>query len=143
MKNNFENISGTPSRLTSIKNHKFIRVMIEIESPILALFQENSSLWFYLWCDTDNEGTQRWLIFNVHQKTYTDFIRSKISLRDVLSNSEITYCLDANINLTDGGKKLKLKEVIHRNIETYFPSRLSFFDPTYLPPNRNYFDLYT
>ena len=103
--------------------------------------------WLYLWCDTDNEGTQRWLIFNVSDTNYSDFIRTKITLRKLINQSEKIYCLDARIKVTNENKKAfrknkRLREMTHDKISLYLPSHDSFFDPKYLPLNRTYFNLF-
>jgi hypothetical protein len=133
-----KSIVGKKINVSFLNSHAFSQTLIEIEFPILRYFKDNGRKWFYLWCDTDNEGSHRWLIFDLTDDDYFKFIQSKISLRSILSNSESMYCLDRKSISSKSAKKKprfsrSLKSVALEAVLIYLPSPLSFFDPTLMP----------
>lgn len=130
---------GDRSRVGMVDRHQFICDLCFIDGPLLSLFRDNRNNWFYLWCDTDGIGRDRWLVFQVTRKTFAEYISGKLSLRKAISVAKELFCLEGDTNQhlesqSNAGRKGRiLSKVSVDSIQAYQPSDDSFFDPTYAP----------
>lgn len=110
------------------KNHLFrIGDIINLEGPVLSLFQDNVDKVLYLfdWVDS-NENTNRWLIYKVKPEILFQFLAKKITYKTMFDwlNEDNFYFADIiySENIDYVIKRLKVLP------KKYIPTKETFFD---------------
>jgi hypothetical protein len=130
--------------LAVLDKHVYMTDLVYVDGPILSLFRDSKDNWMYLWCDTDNEKTERWMLFPVSRSDLIDYLHERKPLLDVVRLAKRHWVLDYTQN--EGGleeEKVKefaksysrtLREVSDLALLTdYMPSDDSFFSPELAP----------
>jgi hypothetical protein len=134
----YPEIEGNRQKVSMLDSHEYVCTLIDVEIPILSLYRDQKHNWFYLWCDTNNVDTNRWLVFDVSREQFALYLNKKISLRTVISESSKLLCLDVVIKEEktkkgDTRKNRILLEVNVEQIQNYLPAEDSIFDSDYSP----------
>lgn len=130
---------GQRVRVSSLDRHQFICDLVFIEAPLLSLFRDSRHSWFYLWCDTDGLGRDRWLVFQVGRKAFAEYLSGLVSLRQVVTNANELLCLEGDTrDALDGDddesrKGRVLSKVTVAQVLAYLPSEDSYFAPELSP----------
>ncbi len=130
---------GSRVRVSGLEKHQFVCDLAFIEAPLLSLFRDARHNWFYLWCDTDGIGRDRWLVFQVSRKAFAEYLSCVTSLRSILLTSKEVLCLETswrepNESAAEEIKRGRLlSKVSPEEISAYLPSPESFFDATLAP----------
>lgn len=101
--------------------------IINIDGPVLSLFQDKRNEEFYLfdWVDSD-EKTNRWLIYKINPEILFDFLIIKISYRHVFNSALLGEFYFADIENSErvnySFQKLKILP------EKYLPAKDVFLD---------------
>lgn len=139
------NLNEAPRlNLAALDKHVYMSDLVYVEGSILALFRDTKHNWLYLWCDTDNKTTERWLLFPVTRLDLIAYLKQETPLRTLVINSKKRWILDyANNNFSlEKGKSNDLKKTFSRVlreikeldfISPYFPSNESFFSTEFAP----------
>jgi hypothetical protein len=126
-------------KVSSIDRHQFICDLVFIEGPLLSLFRDSRNSWFYLWCDTDGLGRDRWLVFQVSRRVFAEYLSGFISLRTAVFASRDLLCLEGDTRESldgeadEGRRSRQLWRVRPSDIEEYLPSDQSLFDQSLSP----------
>jgi len=102
--------------------------LINIEGPILSVFQDENNSDFYLfdWADSDNY-VNRWLVYKVNPENIKNFITNRTSYRELFIsslNSEYYY-IDIDNDLLDSD---------------FILTKITTLPENYIPLNENRFD---
>lgn len=130
---------GRRVKVSSLDRHQFICDLVFIEAPLLSLFRDSRHSWFYLWCDTDGLGRDRWLVFQVSRKIFAEYLTRKVSLRRAVLASKEVLCLEGDMrdgldgDAEDDRKGRQLSRVQIDEIESYLPSDQSLFEEELSP----------
>lgn len=123
-------IVGTRQAVSLFDHHSHICDLIYFDGPLLSLFRGDQWDWLYMWVDTNQRGTDRWLVFRTDREDLVTYLQRQASLRELLIGSAAIYSLDKKI-VHDG-----IETSIHRQaqfvptaeVEEYFPDADSYFD---------------
>lgn len=132
-------LPGRRIKVSSLDRHQFICDLSFIEAPLLSLFRDSRHSWFYLWCDTDGLGRDRWLVFQVSRKSFAEYLSRIVSLRSAVLASKEVLCLEGDTRDAVGGEDEDdrrgrlLARVSIDEIEAYLPSDESYFDAELAP----------
>ena len=86
-------------QVVDLKDHlKRLGDIINIDGPVLSLFQDerNKDLYLFDWVDSD-ETTNRWLIYKINPEILNDFLISKISYRKMFESALLSEFYFADI----------------------------------------------
>ena len=105
--------------------------LINIEGPMLSLFEDSSTkqLFLYDWVDSD-QNVNRWLIYQSLPSDLFEYISKNISHLDLFNRSVrgAYYCADIDSRKQIGHYEIcQLKNVS----DVYFPTKGQFFDVEY------------
>ena len=135
-------IDGTPIKVSKFESHEHVCDLIELDGPLLSLYTDSRDNWLYLWCDTDNLKTNRWMLLRVARQSLVDFFERKVNLRFLLHDALSIVVLDEVVNEsvnTDEGETTQEPTISVRrkfrkindiyDVQRYWPSEKSFFRP--------------
>ena len=99
--------------------------LIYFEGPLLSLYRDRGNNILFHWCDND-ETTNRWLSFSVGDKILEEFLKSKVTLFDILTKPKegFLYCHDID---QEGHVTASLIVSPHQIPRDYVPSAESFY----------------
>lgn len=100
--------------------------LIYYDGPLLSLFideERQNDYYLYRWVD-NSESENRWLITKITINDLTDFFEEKLSLRDLVVNSQVVIVLDLDDELN---KKQILLTTTSNLPSSYLPSLSSKF----------------
>lgn len=128
--------------VSRLDRQTYIGDLLYIEGPILSLFRDRKENWFYLWCDTDSEATERWLLFPVTRADVIGYLDQSKTLRATVGGATKHWILDVT-HRPDGEEENSLasSRVSHRVLrdigqavpEEYLPATDSYFDQSVSP----------
>lgn len=125
-------LSDQSISISKIDKHDFICDLIYFEGPLLTLFRDKNESWLYLWCDTDNEATERWLLFPVSRENLVNYLKNGAPLLNIIKNSYEYLILD----LRSGEQKSYrfLRRIDDLNVvNEYLPDEESVFNESLAP----------
>ncbi|GAB7540993.1 hypothetical protein [Cupriavidus sp. 8B] len=135
-------LTASRANISIIDHHSYICDLLYLEGPILSLFRDAKQNWLYLWCDTDGETSERWLVFSVTRAALIGYFEKREALIDVLRCSSNILILDktAKENFDENGdsqgfsvyRTLKTVDDLHP-LTAYLPEPDSFFDESLAP----------
>ena len=111
-----------------LKNHLHrVGDIINIEGPVLSLFQDerNKDLYLFDWVDSD-EITNRWLIFKIPAETLNQFLLNRISYKKMFD-----YIKENNFYYAD---------IINSDNIEYSINDLEYLPENYIPTKEAFFD---
>lgn len=128
--NKIDKNSIVKDRLSSIDDHSHICDLAYLDGPILSLFRDSKQDWLYLWCDTDNVSTERWLLFTISRSDFVNFIDGESTLRSLLLSTKTLLLLDhSSISDERFRERRILRKILHVDaVKKYWPSNDSYFD---------------
>ncbi len=122
--------------------HEHVCDLIEVDGPLLSLYTDLRDNWLYLWCDTDRVKVNRWMLIKTPRKSLVEFFGGAISLRTLIAHSPSIVMLDETAIRTENVDDLGIPQEptvslkrrftkLHdpKDIEVYWPSERSFFNP--------------
>lgn len=131
-------IRGKRIPVRELDEHYHVCDFINIEAAVLSLYSDGKRNWIYLWCDTDNIDTDRWLLFPASRADLIAYLNRSRSLLEVLTNSTAFLILDrvtlAKEVQTEDEGYTKVRRFLNQlnsleGITSYLPSTGSYFDP--------------
>lgn len=131
-------LNGKRVPASVLDNHNHICDFINVEAAVLSLYSDGKRNWIYLWCDTDNVDTDRWILFPSSRTHLIGYLNQKVTLLKVLSSAPVHLVLDrvqlaAEVTTTDEGTVSVRRFVTQladlSRIDEYLPTDESFFDP--------------
>jgi hypothetical protein len=131
-------LEGIPLTADHLDLHSHICDLISVEFPVLSLYTDGRRNWIYLWCDRDERGKHRWMIFPTSRDLLVAYLREKVTMLTlikeaafvwVLENSDWAYS-DSNKEKQIKKAKRSLKRVALDKLVGYLPAEDSFFDPS-------------
>lgn len=134
-----QKIIGEKLRVKLLDKHSFIGDLLYLDGPILSLFRTPRQNWLYLWCDTDGEYTERWLIFSVSRENLISYMKLKSTLLNVINAAPVRMITDIKksppVSQDDSWKlsKTLTKITDTQHIINYLPASDSFFDEALAP----------
>lgn len=135
-------LTAPRAHVSIIDNHSYICDLLYLEGPVLSLFRDAKQNWLYLWCDTDGEATERWLVFSVSRPELIDYLEKREPLLGLLQCSPHTLLLDKSTREIFDQNGISQGFSIHRSLRTvrdleplveYLPEPDSFFDESLAP----------
>jgi hypothetical protein len=133
-------LSGSRVNNSILDKHIHICDFINMGIPTLSLYSDGRRNWIYLWCDTDNVDTHRWLLFRTTREDLSAYLNKEKSLLELINSNQQSYILDLVI-LKSAEEEIKIEDAtvsyrrfltrlddIHQ-IDDYLPTSDSFFDP--------------
>lgn len=115
-------------QVVDLKDHlKRLGDIINIDGPVLSLFQDerNKDLYLFDWVDSD-ETTNRWLIYKIPPETLNEFLLNRISYKEMFDSVKENKFYYADITNSD-------------SIE-YSINDLEYFPQNYIPAKEAFFD---
>lgn len=100
--------------------------LIYHEGPLLSLFidKDNPDLYYiFKWSDNDQD-TNRWIVTQVNALSLRAFFYKQTSLRDIILNNPVCYCVDIDNDLNE--KSVLVCSTTDLPKE-YLPGEVSFF----------------
>lgn len=131
-------LEGKSLSTDHLDSHNHICDLINIEFPVLSLYTDGRRNWIYLWCDRNERGTNRWMVFPTSRGLLVAYLHKETSMLTlvkeaptiwVLENSDWAYS-DSNKDKQAKKAKRHLKRVALDLLKEYLPTEDSFFDPT-------------
>lgn len=130
--------------LAALDRHVYMSDLVHLDGPILSLFRDTKENWLYLWCDTDLDAKERWMLFPVSRPSLLAYLQKKLPLRTLVLQAQSRWLLDYTRNALhsdeehakDATKTFSrvLREVEDTELlQSYLPSEKSFFDETLAP----------
>ncbi len=131
-------LKGSRLKLDVLDKHVRICDLLEFEGPVLSLYSDGRRSWLYLWCDTDNVDTNRWLIFQCDRSSLVSYLEGKENLLDLLQSSSRRCILDDVYRPAVNGKLASHRRYLTSIndlslIADYLPTDQSFFDESLAP----------
>lgn len=139
------NLKAAPRmNLAVLDKHVYMTDLVYVDGPILSLFRDSKDNWMYLWCDTDNDKTERWMLFPISRVNLIEYLQERKPLLEVLQDAKHHWILDYTQN-ESGKEEEKLKEFAKSYsrtlrevadlvvLENYMPSEDSYFSPELAP----------
>lgn len=129
---------GSRVQPNMLDEHNHVCDLINVQTAVLSLYSDGKRNWIYLWCDTDNDGTNRWMLFSASRKNLLHYLNGQITLRKVLENSSPHLILDKTRTAVetqpDGSRHIKYRRTLTnltdlKQIAKYLPTSESYFDP--------------
>jgi hypothetical protein len=120
-----------------LDDHYHVCDFINIEAAVLSLYSDGKRNWIYLWCDTDNVDTDRWLLFPATRKELVRYLNQSVSLLEVIRSTPTHLILDrvqlaAPVTTLEEGTTNVRRFLTNiydlRSIDDYLPTAESFFD---------------
>lgn len=121
-----------------LDNHYHVCDFINIEAVVLSLYSDGKRNWIYLWCDTDNVDTDRWLLFPASRAELVKYLNQKTTLLQVINSTRTHLILDrvqlaTAVTTAEEGvtnvRRLLTNIYNLESIEEYLPTDESYFDP--------------
>lgn len=129
--------------VSQLDSHIYIADLLYLDGPLVSLFRDEKRNWLYLWCDTDSESKERWLIFPVLRQGLVKYLKKESTLLDIVKAAPSHWALDYSVKvIEDEEKKDSTSRSVHRSlknikdlalIESYLPSTDSYFDDELAP----------
>lgn len=136
-------INAPRESISVIDSHSYICDLLYLEGPVLSLFRDAQRNWLYLWCDTDGQQVQRWLLFPVARPLLVAYLTRASALRTLVLQAPQRFIVDTTFQdvFTDEGvfkgrsHHRSIKDVTSTlaEIEEYLPTDESFFDEELAP----------
>jgi hypothetical protein len=119
-----------------LDSHHHICDLINIEYPVLSLFTDGRNDWIYLWCDRNQSGLNRWLLFPTNRELLVGYLREKAPMLALLNQAQRHWILDEagwDYAVAGGSKesikaRRYLRSVSLDSVREYWPTEDSFFD---------------
>lgn len=130
-------LNGKRTPASMLDTHYHVCDFINVEAAVLSLYSDGKRNWIYLWCDTDNINTDRWLIFAATRQGLLAYLSNKKSLLELLIASQNHFILDRvrleKEELGEDGSSSKVRRFVSKladleHIESYLPTEDSHFD---------------
>ena len=121
-----------------LDEHNHVCDLINVQAAVLSLYSDGKRNWIYLWCDTDNSGTNRWMLFSASRKSLVEYLKGGTTLLKVLKKSAPYLILDKTRTAVetqpDGSRHIKYRRTLTsftdlEQVERYLPTPESYFDP--------------
>ncbi len=131
-------IDGNRIEIRMLEKHSHICDLIFFDGPLLSLYSDRRTNWLYLWADTDEKQTNRWIIFPVVRKDLVAYLNKGESLLSLVTKANRHLILD-DTRKSVLGESGKTSRESHRTLRSisdisvinhYMPSSESFFDET-------------
>jgi hypothetical protein len=125
----------TPASM--LDTHYHVCDFINVEAAVLCLYSDGKRNWIYLWCDTDNIDTDRWMIFSATRQGLLGYLEGKKPLLELIYATPNHFILDRvkleKEEVADDGGSSKVRRFVSKledlnHIESYLPGNDSFFD---------------
>ncbi len=126
-----------------LDKHVYMTDLVNVEGPILSLYRDAKESWLYLWCDTDNSSTERWLLFPVGRIGLIEYLKGNCTLLTLVEGSSKRWFLDyARLTQSDAAEPVEnaksftrtLREVTDFTwLQEYLPADDSYFDEELAP----------
>lgn len=121
-----------------LASHNYICDLIYVQFSVLSLYTDGRNNWIYLWSDTDSNGRDRWLLFQITRQSLADYLKGQMTMREVVQKAERLLLLETRAGDLEGRRfsqdarmpKRYLREVTQEQIDEYLPTAQSYFDPT-------------
>lgn len=135
-------LTGTRTPILQLDSHIHICDLIYLEGSVLSLFRDEKQNWLYLWCDTDGELAERWLVFPVTRSNLVAYLGKHKPLKDLVVAAARTLVLETQAKEefdANGGSKgfsthRKLMQIASLDvIAEYLPTSKSYFDEELAP----------
>ena len=131
-------IRGSRLSASALNKHTYICDILYLDGPILSLFTDKKQNWFYLWCDTDSETKDRWLLFPVRRADFVGYLNQSIALRALIETADTRWMLD--VSQIDPGDQSEIGSISRDSYRflravgaedipgDYWPAADSYFD---------------
>ena len=136
-------IAGTRISVRAVDKHIYICDILGLEGPVLSLYRDRKQSWFYLWCDTNQKSTDRWLLFPVSRPGLVGYFERQLSLRALIAQAQCHWFLDTSNHAPEQDEiDTKTKRDTFRTLRSvaldsipaeYTPAPDSLFEPEYAP----------
>lgn len=133
-------LSGERLRTNVLDRHIYLCDLVNVEGPLLSLYRDNRRNWLYLWCDTDERDTDRWILVPATRSQLVEYLERARTLRRIVISCERPWILDAtparaaDENEDEKGPYRYLRQINKDDLPTsYLPSTDSFFEPSLAP----------
>lgn len=135
-------IDAPRAPVSLLDHHSYICDLLYLEGAILSLYRDSKQNWLYLWCDTDGQLAERWLVFAVSRQQLIAYFERRDSLSDLVAESVKVLLLDkvSKENFDEHGVSQgftmhrSLKKIDHLSlIGDYMPEPDSLFEEELAP----------
>lgn len=125
-------LSGKHIAMAELDRQSYICDLVHFEGPLVSLFKGQHTSWIHLWCDTDGDATDRWLVFPVGRSSLVAYLQKSITLRYVFEAAELIIAVDKKAHIESGESSptvYRHARIVEKDLlEEYLPSDDSFFD---------------
>lgn len=136
--------SAERMNLALLDKHVYMSDLVFVDGPVLSLYRDAKENWLYLWCDTDNQSKERWLLFPVTRTNLISFLEKQKPLLTLVQEAKGRWFLDyAKITVQpDQEKPAEHAKSFSRELRNadkldvlkeYLPTQNSFFDEELAP----------
>lgn len=135
-------VDAPRAHVSLLDNHSYICDLLYLEGAILSLYRDAKQNWLYLWCDTDGQFAERWLVFAVSRPQLIAYFERQDSLRDLIANSVKVLQLDKVSKENFDDHDVSQGFSVHRSLRKvddlslivdYMPESDSFFEEDLAP----------
>jgi hypothetical protein len=129
--------------LSLLDKHVYMTDLVNVDGPILSLYRDAKDSWLYLWCDTDNSSTERWLLFPVSRVGLIDYLEGTCTLLFLVEDASKRWFLDyARLTQANAAEPIENAKSFTRTLrevsdwamlQEYLPATDSYFDEELAP----------
>jgi hypothetical protein len=127
-----------------LDKHVYMTDLVYVEGPILSLYRDAKENWLYLWCDTDNQEVERWMLFPVSRVNLISYLEKETPLITLVEKAAKRWLLDyarqshpidvvPNFDHSRSFTRVLREAKDWDLLEGYLPSVDSFFDEELAP----------
>jgi len=131
-------LNGKRIPASLLDTHYHVCDFINVEVAVLSLYSDGKRNWIYLWCDTDNIDTDRWLLYSTTRSELLGYLNGKKTLLNLVHSTQNHFILDRvrlqKEEINNNGSASNVRRFVTqlqdiKNIDSYLPTEESFFDP--------------
>ncbi len=124
--------AGARADVEMLASHVRICDLLQFEFPVLSLFSDGRRNWLYLWCDTDNVDTNRWLLAQTTRPQLVKYLAQESPLRPLFEEARQVFVLDESTRTVHGGEARPSHRLLRRpqsldDIQAYLPDHQAMF----------------
>jgi hypothetical protein len=125
-------LTGNHIAVSELDRQSYICDLVHFDGPLVSLFKGQHTSWIHLWCDTDGDRTDRWLVFPVSRKSLVEYLGKEVTLLAVFERAEAVIAVDKKAYIESGDTTptvYRSARLVNKELLTeYLPSDDSFFD---------------
>ncbi len=133
-------LKGASLSTDLVNDHSHICDLINVEYPVLSLYTDGRRNWIYLWCDRNDRGVNRWLIFPTTRDLLVGYLQKTAPMLTLVSEAETLWILEnagwdfaarrEHVDSPSRQPRRHLYGVSIDQLSEYLPAKDSFFDET-------------